>query len=246
MENTLRILTWNCQGAFRKKYPRVAELAPDVAVIQECEHPDRISWKQGNPPRAMLWFGESPTRGLGVLSWGELELRTAEVYDRSIRHCVPVEVCAPYAFHIVAVWAKGHTDSRLSYSGQVYQGIAAYRNFILETDTVFLGDFNSNLNSTPSTRIGNHVTLNNALRDLGMISAYHYAFQEPQGRERQATYYQGRRLERPYHIDYLYIPTRWMRRLRRVEVGAPRPWLEHSDHCPLWVDFAPVARDHVV
>ncbi len=39
---TLRILTWNCQMALRKKHELLASLRPDIAVIQECERPDKL------------------------------------------------------------------------------------------------------------------------------------------------------------------------------------------------------------
>ncbi len=244
--NSFQILTWNCQGAFRKKYPLIAEIAPDLAVIQECEQLERIPWKQGKPPTAMLWFGDKPTKGLGVFSWTGVDLTQADVYDASIRHCAPVQVQSPFAFHVVGVWAMDHKDAKLSYSAQAYQAIAHYRDYILASDTVFLGDFNSNQRSTPRSRIGNHITLTNALSGLGMMSAYHFAYGERQGQERRATYYQARKIDRPSHIDYVYFPTRWLRRLRKVEVGEAATWLTHSDHCPLVVEFSPKEKESMV
>ena len=55
-KKVLRIITWNCQGAFRKKFPLIASYAPDLAVIQECEQLERIPWKKGPPPTTGLWF----------------------------------------------------------------------------------------------------------------------------------------------------------------------------------------------
>lgn len=233
----MKILTWNCQGAFRKKYPLVAAMTPDLAVIQECEHPDRLPWKQGSPPSAALWFGDKPTRGLGVFSWTGRSIETAPGHDPGIRHCAPVVVDAQEPFHLVGVWAMDHKDAKLSYSAQIFQAVAAYREFILAADTVFLGDFNSNLRSTPRSRIGNHTTLINALSGLGMISAYHFATGEKQGKERRGTHYRARKIDRPGHIDYIYFPTRWIRRFKRVEIGDPKKWLAFSDHCPLVVIF---------
>ncbi len=235
----MKLITWNCQGAFRKKYSAIAGLKPDLAVIQECECLERLPWKQGSPPAQALWVGENPTRGLGVFSWTNLEFGLWEGMDASIRHCAPVCVRAPFQFHLVAVWAMDHRDNRLSYSAQVYQAVAAYREFILAADTLFVGDFNSSPRTTPRSRIGNHTTLSNALAGLGMISAYHLYFHERQGQETRFTYFRGRKPDRPSHIDYAYIPTRWLRRLKQVEVGDPPAWLQLSDHCPLsvaWVE----------
>lgn len=139
----MKLVTWNCQGAFRKKYALIADLSPDLAVIQECE----------------------------------------------------------------------------------------------AADTVMLGDFNSSKRSTPRSRIGNHTTLTNALDSLWMVSAYHQYFHEKQTQEKRETFFRGRKTEKISHIDYAYIPVRWLRRLRQVEVGAPETWLAHSDHCPVIVEI---------
>lgn len=232
-------MTWNCQGAFRKKYPLVANIAPDLAVIQECECPERIPWKQGQPPSSFLWFGESPTKGLGVFSWTNLSLQAQEDYDRSIRYCIPIRVTAPYEFLLIAVWAMDHKMDSHSYSAQVYGALGAYRELILAKDTVVMGDYNSSKRTTPKSRLGNHATLALDLKDLWLISAYHQFYFEQQGQERRWTYFRGRKLDRRSHIDYVYIPSRWLRRLANVQVGDPKGWLEYSDHCPVIVEIQP-------
>ena len=242
----MRLITWNCQGAFRKKYLLIASQSPDLAVIPECEHPDKLTWKKGSPPTSVLWVGENCSRGLGIFSWTGLEMSLLDGYDRTIRHCAPVQVSAPFQFNLVAIWAMDHPDRKLSYSAQVYQAVAAYREFILQADTVFMGDFNSSHRSTPRSRIGNHTTLSNALSILGMISAYHLYFHERQGQEKRFTYFRGRKLERCSHIDYAFIPTRWLRRLKRVAVGEPGEWLTQSDHCPVTVELVEKSKESIV
>jgi endonuclease/exonuclease/phosphatase (EEP) superfamily protein YafD len=232
----LKILTWNCQGAFRKKYSLVAGLAPDLAVIQECESLERIKWKGAPAPSTALWFGDGPNKGVGVFSWSGLALEPLAEYDPGIRHAIPLRVSAPYPFQVVAIWAKDHRIDAQSYSAQVYQAIATYRAFIQGGDTVFLGDFNSSPRTTPGSRLGNHAELDLVLRDLWMVSAYHQFTHQRQGQETQATFFRARQLERAYHIDYAYIPVRWLRRLARVSVGQPEPWLALSDHMPLVVE----------
>jgi endonuclease/exonuclease/phosphatase family metal-dependent hydrolase len=44
--------------------------------------------------------------------------------------------------------------------------------------------------------------------------------------------------ERPYHIDYCFIPEPWVPSITSVEVGAYETWITASDHCPLVVDIA--------
>ncbi|MEJ5312927.1 MAG: endonuclease/exonuclease/phosphatase family protein [Anaerolinea sp.] len=235
----MKLVTWNCQGAFRKKYPALAALRPDVAVVQECESLERIPWKQGNAPMSATWYGEKPTRGVGIFSWTGVSFQVSEMFDPTIHYAIPVEVKTPIPFHLIAVWTMKHADWRLAYSGQAYRALGVYREFILSADTVILGDFNSNQRSTPRGRIGNHAVLAANLQTLGLVSAYHFATGEKTGMEKTPTFFRGRKAEQAGHIDYVFFPARWIRRLKRVEVGASAEWLEYSDHCPVVVEFVP-------
>ena len=242
----MKLITWNCQGAFRKKYSLVADLAPDLAVILECETLDKIPWKAGRPPTRAFWYGDKPSKGVGIFSWTNLEFAPLAGFDASIRYCIPLQITAPYAFHLIAVWAMDHRQDNLSYSAQIFQAVGQYRPFIQAADTVMMGDFNSSKRGTPLSRIGNHTTLTTAIEDLWMVSAYHHYFHEKQQQEKCGTFYRSRRLDKPSHIDYAYIPVRWLRRLRKVEVGAPSVWLEQSDHCPVIVEIEPKDPTQIV
>ena len=239
-------MTWNCQGAFKKKYSLVADLSPDLAIIQECEQPERIPWKQGHPPTSMAWFGKSPTKGIGIFSWTNLLFQPVVGYDQSIRYCIPLQITSPYQFNLIAVWAMDHPIDCHSYSGQIYLAIGTYREFILSADTVFIGDYNSSKRTTPKSRLGNHAAVTLDLKDLWLISAYHHYYLERQGLEKHGTFFRGRKIDQPAHIDYAYIPTRWLRRLTKVQVGEPEVWLKQSDHCPVIVEIQEKDRSHIV
>lgn len=232
----MRLITWNCQGAFRKKYGLIAGFKPHLAVIQECEHPDKLHWKDAPAPDFSLWFGEKTSKGVGIFSWGGLSAAALPGYDESIRYCIPLQVEGPMRFRAVAVWAMDHPDRKLSYSAQVHQALGQYREFIQGEDCIILGDFNSSKRTTPRSRMGNHVTLTNGLEDLWLVSAYHHFFHEKQGKEHHGTFFRARKVEHANHIDYVYIPVRWTRRLLRVQLGDPAVWLAFSDHCPVIVD----------
>jgi len=234
----MKLITWNCQGAFRKKYPAIARLQPDLAVIQECEQLERIRWAEDIPsPASRLWFGLKPTRGLGIFSWTGLELSPLENTDPSINYCLPVRVSGAAHFHLLAIWAMAHRDSRLSYIAQVNFGLIAYQAFIQEADTVLMGDFNSNQRSDKIQKLGYHGLVVRSLADLEIVSAYHFFTGEKHGKETAFTFYHGRKQSRPFHLDYIFIPRRWIRRVKRVTVGRPEDWLALSDHCPVMVEL---------
>ena len=37
----MKIISWNCNGAFRKKFSKILDFDADIHVIQECEDPAR-------------------------------------------------------------------------------------------------------------------------------------------------------------------------------------------------------------
>lgn len=39
----MRIVYWNCGGAFQRKWESIAALEPDVAIIAECCEPEQLS-----------------------------------------------------------------------------------------------------------------------------------------------------------------------------------------------------------
>jgi exonuclease III len=63
----MKLITWNCQGAFRKKADQILPHRPDILVIQECEHPDKLVFHPTTQqPNDLIWFGDNLHKGLGV------------------------------------------------------------------------------------------------------------------------------------------------------------------------------------
>jgi len=76
------------------------------------------------------------------------------------------------------------------------------------------------------------------LDSLGLVSAYHHFHGEEQGAESRPTLHMLKDRERPYHIDYCFVPKSWTAHIRSVDIGTYEGWIKYSDHCPLVVDLA--------
>ncbi len=240
----MRLVTWNCQGAFRRKAAAIAPFRPDVAVIQECEPLEKLSFPSGAIlPTAQLWFGDQGSKashkGVGVFSYTGARLAFSARHDDSLRHCAPIRVHLPnqIRFNLIAVWAMPHTQRRLSYIGQVYQALTSYRRFMRARDCVWIGDFNSNTRWDRPTRVNNHSNVVAHLAQAQIVSAYHAHFQEAHGAETQNTFYLQRNLKKAYHIDYCFVPQTWLPRLKSFTVGSYDSWIKLSDHTPLFLEL---------
>ena len=75
------------------------------------------------------------------------------------------------------------------------------------------------------------------LSKLGLVSAYHHFFGEEQGSETRPTFYLLWKENRPFHIDYCFIPEAWTADIRSVSVGTYADWFASSDHRPLVVEL---------
>ena len=233
----MKLISWNCQGAFRKKIGRIARAVPDVAVIQECERPDLLAVREGWPaPTACVWTGVNPWKGLGVFSFTGLDLEVDPGYDEAMRYFLPVKVRGRFNFNLIAAWARDETDPLRDYVGLLYRTIERYADFIRGNDTLLVGDLNSNKNSGQPPRIGNYSDVVARLAWERMVSVYHAYFRERHGEERRKTLYLHRDRFKGYHIDYCFVPKRWLRSVKSVSVGRYEEWSRYSDHMPVEVE----------
>jgi exodeoxyribonuclease III len=236
-KNGMKIVTWNCQGAFRKKAELIARWQPDIALIQECECLEKLKFAPGMPqPTAQCWFGDNPSKGIGIFSFTHLSFEVDACYDPSIRHCVPLGVRGRCNLNLVAVWATVSVERKASYVGQALRALQAYRGFIGARETFLAGDFNSNkIWDRPPQ--GGHSKLVAGLAEMQIVSVYHAHFNEAQGAESQSTFYLQRNREKGYHLDYCFAPETWVPRLEVFSVGSFEDWIAWSDHSPLFAEF---------
>jgi len=231
----MRLVTWNCcRGPYLKKASFLEALAPDIAVIQECARPTCENDQ-------CLWFGHDPRQGIAVFARGSYRIRALPKVARVPRYAIPVEVSGPTNFVLIAVWSKGGQAS--PYVEGVVRAVKQYRKLFAQYPTILAGDLNSNTiwdsNHDPGL---NHSALVKMLSELGLVSSYHFFHSEAHGEEKQPTYYFQWKEQRPFHIDYCFIPRIWAPNVQRVEIGSYAEWKSHSDHRPLLVEIADVAN----
>jgi len=231
--------------ALNRKFGALRDTKPDIAIVSECAHPRRLralarqEWLEHDP----VWIGGNPDKGLAVFAFNRYSARLSKPFYRALQHIAPVHVEGPVECNVLAVWAQnaGRTAPRKNQPGPLQTALVRYERFLSDRPSVVAGDLNSNaIWDKPGWRI-NHTATVKMLEGLGLVSAYHAVRGEPQGRETTPTlYWRNRTKDGPtYHIDYVFLPGRWIDRVRDLSVGTFEDWCGSglSDHVPIIVDI---------
>lgn len=228
----MRIVTWNCRGAWLKKKHHIYVIHPDLAVIQECsEGAAAASVADGF---SVVWAGDHAAKGVAVLA------RSPWVVSRLEEHryqlLMPVEVAGPTPFLMVAVWTQAVASARENYVAQAHRAVQERAEWFEGRDVVFSGDFNSNAIWDRRHRPYSHSGMVAQFEKREMQSVYHASRKESHGSESSHTFYLYSHEGKPYHMDYTFLPKRW--RVDHVELGKYAGWSKYSDHMPLITDCA--------
>jgi exonuclease III len=71
----LKIITWNCNGALRKKLKHLSNFDADLYIIQECENPAESRDKNYQEwAENYIWIGDTKNKGLAFFARQEVEL----------------------------------------------------------------------------------------------------------------------------------------------------------------------------
>ncbi|MEP7376623.1 MAG: hypothetical protein ABI675_24710 [Chitinophagaceae bacterium] len=235
----MKIITWNCNMAFRKKAEFILIHKPDILIVPECENPDKLKFQPGTQqPTDFLWFGKNPNKGLGIFSYSDFRFRLMENYNPAFRIVIPVEVTgADINFTLYAIWAYNPSDPDGTYIEQVWKAIDHYDKQITNKQTILIGDFNSNTIWDRKRRIGNHSHVVQRLEEKDIFSCYHLHHKQVQGKEQHPTLYMYRHKDKPYHLDYCFVSKDMAEKITSVEIGDYDGWTEYSDHVPVMVTF---------
>lgn len=235
----MRLISWNCQGAFRKKADLILALHPDILIVQECEHPDKYVYNPGNKkPDSQNWYGDSRHKGVCILSFSDYKIELLPDFNPEFRYILPFRVTGNgQSFTLMAIWAMSNKENyEARYIGQVWLAINYYAE-LLRGDTILIGDFNSNKIWDYKARVGDHSDVVNKLANYNIQSTYHRHFEIEQGKEKHPTFFLQRNHNKPYHIDYCFASGIILEKVKNVEIGTYENWSAYSDHAPLTIDI---------
>lgn len=235
----MKIATWNCNMAFRKKAGSILAHKPDIVIVPECECPEKLKFSPETPiPTDMIWKGTNQHKGLGVLSYSNYKFKLLDDYNPALKTILPISVTGGnFDFTLFAIWANNPEDKNYQYIGQVWKAIQHYDSLLKNERTILMGDFNSNTIWDKPKREGNHSTVVERLEQKEIYSTYHKHLKQTQGKEEHSTLFMYRHQNKPYHIDYCFASIDLIDKLRNVEIGSYEEWTKYSDHKPVIVTF---------
>ena len=225
--------------AFRKKAKFILPLKPDILVVPECEHPDKLIFPDGTQiPTNIIWNGDNKNKGLGVLSYNNYKLKLLKIHNPLFKNILPMQVTRDNCkFVLFAIWANNPSDKDGPYVTQVWKAINYYDKLIKRKNTILAGDFNSNSIWDRPRRIGNHSDVVAYLANKKIYSAYHTFHKQIHGKELHPTQFMYRHHDKPYHLDYCFASSDFISRMTEVQIGTHEEWSHCSDHKPVVVEF---------
>lgn len=235
----MKIITWNCNMAFRKKAGIILKHKPDILIVPECEDPGKLKFDDKTiKPSAVLWFGNNPHKGLGIFSYNGYKFTLLKTHNPGLQTIIPIAVKGgSLDFTLYAIWAHNPGDPDGRYVEQVWKAIHHYDKHLTNKTVILAGDFNSNTIWDRPRRIGNHSDVVKRLEEKKIYSSYHLYHRQEQGKEKHPTLYMYRHKDKPYHIDYCFISGDLVPLLHSVRVGGHKFWSQYSDHVPVIVEL---------
>lgn len=233
-----KIISWNCNMAFRNKFKSVIELNPDLLVIQECEskpklekHLEAVNYNQ------LIWYGDNPHKGVAVLSFNALDISLNKNHNPEYQYVIPLTLNSDKKkINLFCLWAMPHkTERAKNYVGQVWGAIHYYEQ-LLNQESILIGDFNSNAIWDKKKRIGNHTNVVRFLNQKNIYSMYHQKLKSNHGEEKDPTLFLLKNKLKPYHMDYCFASKSLYTMATTIEIGKYEDWIKLSDHMPLIID----------
>lgn len=222
-----------------RKFNALRSLRPDIAALSEVACPSVLRSKLPQLIELpIVWVGENPNKGLAVISFTGGDLVLDASYRSANQYVAPVHVSGSRRFRLLAVWDHNDRNEGLNRrAGPLLRTLHESASFCQTDDLVVAGDFNNNPRWDKVNGPNNMAVIADELTRRGLVSLYHHQTKEAFGAESLETYWHYRRT--PYHIDYIFVPTRWVEDLVSFEIGGFDQWCNTglSDHAPLIAEF---------
>lgn len=224
--------------AFRKKAEFILAEQPDILIVPECEHPDKLIFKSDvTKSRDQFWFGQNLNKGVGIFSYSDFKIELLSIHNPEFKYVLPLSIKNDeIEFIVFAIWAQ-KPKNHDCYTEQIWNAVHFYDNLLNKENVILVGDFNSSSIWDKPNRIYNHTNLVNLLKDKNIYSTYHSFYNQEQGKETISTLFMHRKIERPYHIDFCFASKNLIDKIKSVEIGKYENWTKHSDHKPVAVKF---------
>lgn len=224
--------------AFRKKAEYILIEHPDILIVPECEHPDKLIFKCNvEKPKDLYWFGQNPNKGIGIFSYSDFKIKLLNIHNPEFKYILPLSVKNKNIELIIfAIWAQ-KPQNHDCYTEQIWNAVHFYKDLLNKENVILAGDFNSSAIWDKTNRIYNHTNLVDFLKNKNIFSTYHSYFNQEHGKESAPTLFMHRKADRQYHIDFCFASNNLIKKMDSVKIGKYKNWTMHSDHKPLTVTF---------
>ena len=233
----LRVVSWNCNmalnrvGRGRTKAERLLALEPDIAVVQECSDSAVLDGMN-----RIVWTGAYPTKGLAVFARPELAGREYLDADATRQWFAPVQFPG-LGLNLLGCWAMHHRGQEPRPArGRIHATMEHYADFLAGGRSIVIGDLNDHTR-WDTTRYPSFARLTTQLDAQGLTNLYYARTGEIPNEETRPSLYWYRHRDKPYLVDWAFIPSDWIARVSSFDIGEYDAWHEASDHMPLIIDL---------
>ena len=233
----MKIVSWNCRGAFRDKYTKVAKYDADIYVISEAENPEKYADNREygeylNYISDYNWLGDEEDKGILIFSKNNIKV---ENNFWNSKHKFFLSVKIKNSLDLVGVWTQNNKTLKSKYVEEAIPYLRIYEDKIKESDKIiFCGDFNSNKIWDKEHKGRCHTDMVKLFEYMNLKSIYHEIHNEEQGKESIPTFFEYLHEDKPYHIDYVFSKPDLVKNL---EIGTYEEFVggedNNSDHVPL-------------
>ena len=230
-------MAWNCCSGGVRKWGWVEQLGADVAVISEGpRNSPRPAPTLLEPSVAWLAVGDVAHKHVAIGS-SRFALEALDARPGQGQWTIAGRITG--GPDILGVWSRPPTPNAANYAANVIATLTTWADVLTEGRMLVAGDFNVGF---PIARDGRSRYARQVARTwegLGLVSLYHYFFDVRMGQESRRTFFDERRRNLGWHIDYVLMHREQLHRVRNVELGDFWEWVAsgRSDHVPLIIDL---------